>query len=349
MISTKEERLSRNAIYDFLRFIGIICIILAHIGIPDVLAQIRNFDVPFLVILSGIAYTQFSSQHHTSYLDYLIKRFYRLIVPTWIFLTIYTFSFYTFDQISIKNLLFSYSLLGHEDIGVWIIRIFFSMALLAPILFWWNKKLDTNSKFYLFMILAYIFYTIVYIVTQASLSGKILTMFNVIFMYTISYGLLYLYGIRLNSFSSTSLKMHFLTITALFISYLGYYWIQFHSIYPTQKFKYPPEGYYFSYALLVSIFLFYVSKFTKAFNAISQNKFIIFVGSSTFWIYLWHWYFLKLYYSHNFDLHYIIKFLVIFLLTVALVFLQNKVLLYILNKFSFKQKTKKIFITIFTG
>lgn len=349
MISTKEEKLSRNSLYDLLRFIGIVCIILAHIGIPDILAQIRNFDVPFLVILSGIAYAEFSALRHASYLDYLKKRFYRLIVPTWIFLTLYYFSFYTFDQINVKDILFSYTLLGHEDIGVWIIRIFFSIALLAPVLFWWNKKLDTHKKFYFFILVAFMLYSLLYHVSQNHLTGKYLTAFNVIFMYTISYGLLYLYGIRLNAFNQRSLKLHFISIAVFFISYLTYHWIQLHDIYPTQKFKYPPEGYYLSYALLISIVLFYVSKFTEVFTAISKNKFIVFVGSSTFWIYLWHWYFLKLYNSHNFDLHYIVKFLVIFLLTVVLVYLQNKVLFYLLNKFSFNQKNKKTLITVFTG
>ena len=349
MVAINEEQLQRNTVYDFLRFIGIICIILAHMDLPTILFQIRNFDVPFLIILSGLAYTEFSAIHYTSYLNYIKKRFLRLIIPTWIFLTIYYLSFYTSDQINIKDILFSYALLGHENIGIWIIRIFFSMALLAPMIFWLNKKLETNLKFYFFLTGILILYILLIFISKSYLQNMNLTVFNVLFMYTISYGLLYLYGIRISTFSSRTLKKHLFFMIFIFLLYIIYYWIQDNTIYTTQKFKYPPEGYYFSYALIVSIFLFYLSKYTNIFNRVSKNKFIIFVGSSTFWIYLWHWYFLKLYYIYNFNFNYITKFVVIFIITVFLVYLQNKFLFYILSEFHLGKLMKKRLVTVFTG
>ena len=345
----KRRTLQRNSIYDFLRFIGIVCILLAHMGIPNTLFQIRNFDVPFLVILSGIAYAEFSAIHYTSYFDYLKKRFLRLIMPTWIFLTLYYISFYTVNEIHLNNLLFSYSLLGHEDIGVWIIRIFFSMAILAPFLFWWNKKLNANKKFYIFIATAFTFYEIIYFISKHYIHGINFTIFNVLFMYTFSYGLLYLYGIRLNSFNQASLKKHFALILVILLSYLSYDWILYEKFYPTQLFKYPPEGYYFAYALMISLILFYFSKYTNLFAFFINNKLIAFIGSSTFWIYLWHWYYLKLYEIYLLDMHYLIKFIFIFSLTLATVYIQKKLLFFLLERLHLNKKTKKLLTTVFTG
>lgn len=345
-----KTNIQRNNIYDFLRFIGIICILLAHMNIPDTLFQIRNFDVPFLVILSGISYAEFSSKHYSSYVDYLKKRFFRLVMPTWIFLTFYYFSFYPINQIHFRDILFSYGLLGHEDIGVWIILIFFSMALIAPMLFWWNKKLNSNKKFFLFMIIAFIAYEIVYFLSHSYLSKISFTIFNVIIMYTFSYGLLYLYGIRFNQFNKSSIQKQFAIIFLILLSYLLYYWEFYTTVYPTQIFKYPPEGYYLSYALMISLIILYLSKYTKIFTIFMNNKFITFIGSSTFWIYLWHWYYLKIFHIYHINMYYLIQFLFILLLTLTTVYIQKNILFFLLNKFPNDLKNiKKFLTTIFTG
>ncbi|MDM5272544.1 acyltransferase family protein [Sulfurovum sp. zt1-1] len=344
-----ESKVQRNSIYDLLRFIGIVCIVIAHMGVPPALFQIRNFDVPFLVILSGIAYAEFSTLHYGSYIRYVKKRFYRLVVPTWIFLSLYYMSFYNIEQLNIKEIIFSFSLLRHEDIGVWIIRIFFSMALLAPVLYWLNSKLYSNRIFYLFIAFTFLFYVLIIVSAQMYLYGNVLTIFNVLFMYTIAYGLLYLYGIRINTFSRETIKKHFFVIAVVFLFYVVFYWLRDHTVYPTQNFKYPPEGYYLSYALMVSIALFYFAKFTHLFDKLSKNTFIAFIGSSTFWIYLWHWYILKLYNLYGIDLGYVLKFALIFISTVCIVYMQNQFLTYILTKMNLSEKIKKTLSTIFRG
>lgn len=254
------------------------------------------------------------------------------------------------NQISLKDILFSYGLLGHEDIGVWIIRIFFSMALIAPMLFWWNKKLNCNKKFFLFIIIAFFLYEILYFISHYYLSKIQLTIFNVICMYTFSYGLLYLYGIRLTQFSKSLLEKQFAIIFFILLSYLLYYWEFNATIYPTQTFKYPPEGYYLSYALTISLILLYLSRYTKIFTVFMNNKLVAFIGSSTFWIYLWHWYYLKLYYLYHINTNYLIQFLLILLLTLATVYIQKNMLFLLLNKLPNDLKTmKQMLTTIFTG
>lgn len=51
---SKINRQTRMGYIDFLKFIGLTGIIIAHVGSPDWLMMLRNFDVPFMVILSSI-------------------------------------------------------------------------------------------------------------------------------------------------------------------------------------------------------------------------------------------------------------------------------------------------------
>ena len=45
----------RDPAVDLLRFIGISMIFLAHIGPPAALFQLRSFDVPLMIFVSGLS------------------------------------------------------------------------------------------------------------------------------------------------------------------------------------------------------------------------------------------------------------------------------------------------------
>ncbi len=77
----------RNEKIDLLRFIGLIMIIFAHVGYSGFFMQIRNFDVPLMVVVSGMSFS--IGYKNESYIQYLWKRVKRLLFPVWIFLTIY--------------------------------------------------------------------------------------------------------------------------------------------------------------------------------------------------------------------------------------------------------------------
>lgn len=72
----------RNTKIDILRAIAMICIIIAH-STPNPLAfQLRNFDVIMIVILLGASFQLSMQGKSINYIEYLIKRFKRLVVPT---------------------------------------------------------------------------------------------------------------------------------------------------------------------------------------------------------------------------------------------------------------------------
>jgi fucose 4-O-acetylase-like acetyltransferase len=84
----------RNLKIDALRFICIISIFLAHSKPENAwVAQLRIFDVVLMVLLLANSFYVSAANKKISYVNYVKKRFNRLVIPTWIFLTIF-FAFF---------------------------------------------------------------------------------------------------------------------------------------------------------------------------------------------------------------------------------------------------------------
>ena len=92
-------RQQRNINLDLLRTIGLLGIILAHVSPPDRVLQIRTFDVPLMVIVSGIAF-EISYNCNTSTAIYYRQRIIRLLAPTWTFLVIFFTYFWFVDLLT---------------------------------------------------------------------------------------------------------------------------------------------------------------------------------------------------------------------------------------------------------
>jgi len=127
--------MNRDHTIDYLRAIGLYAIILAHIASPWALHQLRNFDVPLMVFISGISFS-LSKTSSGPYLKYAWSRIKRLLFPVWIFLTLFfalSSLTHVFGDYSFEVILESFTL--SEGIGyVWIIQIFIIVSLLAPFL-----------------------------------------------------------------------------------------------------------------------------------------------------------------------------------------------------------------------
>ena len=89
-----SQCIKRDYKIDILRFIAIICIILAHSNPPKWIFVLRNFDVTLMVMIMGISFYLSNDNKRIKYSNYMIKRFNRLIVPTWIFISVLFITFY---------------------------------------------------------------------------------------------------------------------------------------------------------------------------------------------------------------------------------------------------------------
>lgn len=128
MLKVRDENI------DFLKTIGILAIILAHVSPTPAIFELRNFDVVMMIFASGMAFSLNNTEISTmkKYLEYLKSRFVRLVIPTWVFITVY---FILFLTKKIATYMGAYSLLGGFGY-VWIFRVFLMMAIIAPGISW---------------------------------------------------------------------------------------------------------------------------------------------------------------------------------------------------------------------
>ena len=126
----------RLVFIDYLKVIGLYCVVLAHITPqphPFIL-QLRNFDVPLLVLVS--AYLASYSNNNVSIGKYVYKRFARLVIPAWIFIIIFLPVWIIFYKVpSFYDVLLTFTF--QKDCGLlgylWVVWVFFVCAILNPL------------------------------------------------------------------------------------------------------------------------------------------------------------------------------------------------------------------------
>lgn len=139
--------------YDILKAIGLLFIILAHTIRGSWFFELTNFNVPVMVIASGILFDLGTANTEISWWQYFRKRVPRLILPVWCFL-VFFFSLeyliltcegkpYPFSVLKIFQ---SFLLIDSPGIEfVWIIRVFVLMAIVSPgLLKLKNRCVGTN-------------------------------------------------------------------------------------------------------------------------------------------------------------------------------------------------------------
>ena len=137
---------------DFLKTLGLLLLILAHVDAPAFLLQLRCFDVPLMVILSGMlaknSYKRYlakkNPEHPLFDKGYLWKRIIRLLIPTYIFLTMFFIIMAALGKTyTARDIIYSYLLQsGNRGIGyVWIVLVYLLCAFEVPFLY----KLSISS------------------------------------------------------------------------------------------------------------------------------------------------------------------------------------------------------------
>lgn len=259
------------------------------------------------VCATGIAKTNFK------YSDYLKKRAYRLIIPVWIFLSLYYVGIYFVYYLpSISEILLNFTFIS--DRYVWIIRILLILALIAPIVYALTKNLPSNYIFLCF--------SAGLTITEWLFSLNYCKSFEIVIM-TLPYALVYMLGINLNKFS----RLHLLTIAimliAVFVSYFVYLYITKQHIILTSEYKYPPRIYYISYGLGITLLLWlFRFKILIATNHCRLTSFLKYVGSHTYWLYLYH---IPMVDIIGDKVNPFISFVIIFTLALSCVYIQDSI------------------------
>ncbi len=334
----------RDLSIDFLRFVGISCIILAHSSIPKLfLFQLRNFDVPLMVFISGYCAMNFSTKSD-NFFAYTMDRVLRLIIPTWIFLTLYfLIRMGSGSPVSIIDIKLSYLMIG-GPVGVWVIRILFFMSLLTPLVVALSKKKLPPFSLFIFLIVneLIIFYFNTF---QSTLLTETV---SILLVYNFSYLCILVAGSIMNNLTKKQQIEYAIGFFIIFCLFILFFFYKENGLRLTQRDKYPPTLYYFSYALLATFFLFIIKDYQLV-KKISQNKTIGFIGSHTLWIYLWHWIFVhacfRLFHSTE-NWNWVLNFLICYMGGTVTTYIQS----ILVEKFIKKNtRRQRILHKIFTG
>lgn len=229
----------RDVEIDLLRFIGLSMIILAHVQPPEIIFQLRAFDVPMMLFVSGLA---FSGRKPDFRFSYFSKRIKRLVFPVWLFLTAYFALLLTIHNfgvdfgVRVHHIIGSYTFM--DGIGfVWVIRVFLIVALLTPILLWISHNVKSDT-IYCLLCLCVMCLDELLLANNIGVDNLFVREF---IFYGIGYSLMFMMGLRCRKMSP---KLTFLTIGVLTIGFAILQLIDIQYVaggISINNFKYPPS------------------------------------------------------------------------------------------------------------
>lgn len=283
--------MTRDVYIDFLRFFGLSLIILVHINPPVNIAQIRCFDVPLMLFVSGLTA---SASNSCEYGKFIVKRTKRLILPVWIFLAVYLptlyflqFKFLPEQYLTGEMIVRSFLLLDNSIGYVWIIRIFLIVMLATPFILKLNNRIE-NIRLFVFVIVTTVFVLegIHLIGVQCDKESVASFVIVDIIQYGIAYSIPFMLGVRCRNAEKMEQYKLLVFVIVVFVVSLVYYTFSYGlPIRITPNFKTPPHSYYIIYGCFVSVILWQMK--TKISKWLT-NKYFILLGQNTIWIYLWH-------------------------------------------------------------
>lgn len=280
----------RDTRIDFLRFTGLMMIILAHVYPPPWLFQLRNFDVPLMVFISGLSYRL--SVKDEPYSSYVWARVQRLVFPVWIFLTAYfallALTSYPIELPTLDKIWRSYLLV--DGIGyVWVIRIFLLVALVGPWVYRYHQTQASHWRYGATLALVYLAYEAAVSWLNPLPAGVVGVLIQQVLFYVVPYGLVFAIGLRLPDLAKPVIVAGFALALLVYAGWLGYFYYSADLWLPTQKFKYPPTSYYLSFAMMMALLLYLASGRIMAWcQRLTLDGAVLFIGSNSIWIYLWH-------------------------------------------------------------
>jgi len=260
--------------------IGTFLVILAHMGVPSSLQNIRTFDVVMLVFISGMSYAL--SYNNSELLKYIKKRIFKLLVPTYcvliaLFGLAYVACFITgrSQLLSLNTMLHSILFLN-DGIGyIWIVRVYLIIAVFS---FFSIKAIDAKIGFSKFFMPLVTIIMVVFIQFSTFLYGKNIFVDSYI-IEVLPYCLIAFFGmLAIKKAKSLDLIMSCSTVIFIVMQVMQ---ILEHNGFNPDGYKYPPKLYYLSYGVMITCILLKIIPNRR-------NSIIEWYSTNSFMIYLFH-------------------------------------------------------------
>lgn len=277
--------MNRDLTIDVLRFIGISLIILAHVlGPGSLLFQIRSFDVPLMVFVSGLAN---SGKKMPDYGAYISKRLTRLIIPVWLFYTVYFIIEYICFKFGAESSFpgtkeIINTFLCVEGYG-WIIRVFLLIMLVAPFISWLESKISDWLYGIIILTLIIIHAILFPIYDHMTLPRMIKRVIDLTLPYLLGYLPAYMIGIKMRKANIWQILVPGVLFLAAFA--FSFYMNISVGAFDLESYKWPPQFPFICYGVGISCLLYSLKSPLALLTKVSS---IVFIGQNTIWIYLWH-------------------------------------------------------------
>lgn len=283
----KISKKSRDINIDMCRAVFSLLIILAHVNPPELILNIRSFDVTALVILSGMMIRE--NINRSNYFKYILKRLKKLLIPTYILILIVGVGSYTVCELLGKSHIFSVSDIMEsfalvDGIGyVWIVRVYLLIAMVSPLIVRINKKVKSDFTIILISIIG--------ILLNEFLKNLFLNINNYfikdILLYLIPYSMVAILGLRCYRNVITTKKIIIIYTIIFFVYQISM--IKLGEGFKPTDFKYPPNLYYLSYGVMIGLTIYYfLIKFKFNIKNIRILNIVQWVSENSFTIYLSH-------------------------------------------------------------
>lgn len=324
----------RDPSIDLMRFIGLTMIILAHIGLSrstSLLFQLRSFDVPLMVFTSGLA---FSGRSTGPYLPFISKRTLRLVLPVYIFVTVYILlnpllsDWGLVAEYSEKVIKGTYMLRLNPSIGyVWIIRVFLIVMLMTPALIAIDKRIKSDwACFGIIAMLLAVQQTLVLWLHPMKLGWFIEDWA----LYVFGYSAIFLFGLRMRRASVRSASVILSLMAVGMVVYALHMYSEFGTVMRLQASKYPPALYFLLWGALISGVLWITSEW---WTPLLDNRLFTFIGQNTIWIYLWHIPFVNIVVKGPFDAwHPALKYVFVYVVALCIYAIQYRIVKKVLER-----------------
>ena len=314
--------IQRDPSIDVLRFIGLSLLILAHVDCPDTLRQIRLFDVPLMVFISGLSY---SGRTIDSIGHFYKTRLKRLLIPVWTFIPIYLLPHAILQYFGLLDSGFSWntffcSFIFYGGMGyIWIYKVFIIVMFATPLLIKIDRIIKNDYLYFLVIIIVLVLQQVLcyLFVHNGEFPGK--NIIETYGLYILGYLPMFMLGLRVKKGSQKAeIIMIILMSLVLVISVFIYYSNKNTDSLDLTIYKYPPQFYYIVYGCFMSLILW---SFRKQLVRLFNNRAVMYIGKNTDWIYLWHAFFV-LYITH-FIKQWFLQYVIIYSIAIVLCCLQK--------------------------
>lgn len=302
--------MNRDLRIDFLRFFGLSLVIVAHVQAPFTLTQIRSFDVPLMIFVSGLTA---SGKDISNYWQYVWRRSKRLVIPVWLFLAVYLSLFYIVQNLILPEpyltgrMIVRSFLLLDESIGyVWIIRVFLLVMFITPLILYISRKIHSDFCYLAVIVILVLLNQCFFQVSAIMTAGIAKELMEDFIVYGIAYTVPFALGVRLKEATNKSLLLYLFAVLLIFLFLIwGCLAAGNNPAGVSAGYKFPPRPYFIIYGSLISVLLWATRKW---WGKLANNSFTSFIGQNTIWIYLWHMPFalMATVFMHNWLLKYII-------------------------------------------